>query len=99
MTYDAALTMGTMYSARPGEIPNAFACTMMKLKGRKEPRYSMEAAIVKRRKGISLKGVMKSLGLNFLFGGGSLDLIVKLAMAKSPRNKKAMDRIAQPKPI
>lgn len=88
-----------MYEAKFGDTPIAFAYTMMKLKGKKEPKYSMKAEIVSRRKGISVNGVTKSLGLNFLRGGGSLDLIVKFAIAKSPRNRKATDRIAQPKPI
>jgi hypothetical protein len=72
---------------------------MMKLKGKKEPKYSMKAEIVSRMKGISLNGVTKSMGLNFLRGGGSLDLIVRFAIASSPRKRKATDRIAQPKPM
>lgn len=98
-TYEEALTIGTRYSAKSGDTPSCFACTIMKLKGKKEPRYSINADMVKKRKGNSRKGKAKSFGLNFLLGGGSLDLMVRFAIARIPAKRKATDRIAHPKPI
>ena len=46
-----------------------------------------------------MNGVTTSFKSNFLRGGGNLDFRVRFAMAKSPRKRKAMDRIAQPKPM
>lgn len=59
----------------------------------------MNADAVRSRKGLSAKGVTKSIKLNFLPGGGSLDLTVKLPMTSSPRNSNAVERMAQPKPM
>lgn len=64
-SHDEALIIETRYSAKLRDSLSESACTMLNVKGKKEPRYIINDAMANRRKGNSVKGLTKSLGSNF----------------------------------
>lgn len=72
---------------------------MMKLNGRKPPRYMKKLEAVKSTNVFSVNGSRNSLTLNFRRGGGSLLLIAMFPRTSIPRTKNPVVLMAHPNPI
>lgn len=78
--------------------PTSLASTMIKVKGRKEPRKKKKVPIAKSRNGASINGIIYSFSNHGFLIGGKRDSMARLPKIRSPRTKNPMIRIAHPKP-